>query len=195
MPNDELYTVKQAAIFLNQGEDVVRLLIRADKLRAWSTPLRADTLVRKSDLVALRQAANQRPHARLKSPEPDNTVHLIDPSCLGYAGAEIAMDNPLLLYCGETELTTGSPLLVDPWDTHGVYGFDQMHEVDIVTWHDLKTLVCRDCLLAFLQANDPKETTQTDREEVINMGGKPQTSTPKDKRLKENKMPPMPKGK
>jgi len=53
---DEMYTTKQAAIYLGVTEADVRLAVREGKLRAWTMPLQRGLLVRKADLMQFRQA-------------------------------------------------------------------------------------------------------------------------------------------
>jgi excisionase family DNA binding protein len=52
---DEMYTTKQAALYLGLTEGDVRLAIREGKLRAWNLPMQRGLLVRKSDLMRLRE--------------------------------------------------------------------------------------------------------------------------------------------
>jgi excisionase family DNA binding protein len=52
---DEMYTTKQAALYLGLTEADVRLAIREGKLRAWNLPMQRGLLVRKSDLMRLRE--------------------------------------------------------------------------------------------------------------------------------------------
>jgi excisionase family DNA binding protein len=51
---DEMYTTKQAALYLGITEADVRLAIREGKLRAWSMPAQRGLLVRKGDLLRFR---------------------------------------------------------------------------------------------------------------------------------------------
>ena len=51
---DEMYTTKQAALYLGITEGDVRLAIREGKLRAWSMPAQRGLLVRKGDLLRFR---------------------------------------------------------------------------------------------------------------------------------------------
>ena len=51
---DEMYTTKQAAIYLGVAEADIRLAVREGKLRAWSLPLQKGLLVRKGDLARFR---------------------------------------------------------------------------------------------------------------------------------------------
>ncbi len=53
---DEMYTTKQAAIYLGVTEADVRLAVREGKLRAWTMPLSRSLLVRRGDLMRLREA-------------------------------------------------------------------------------------------------------------------------------------------
>ncbi len=53
---DEMYTTKQAAIYLGLTEADVRLAIREGKLRAWSMPMSRNLLVRRSDLMRMRES-------------------------------------------------------------------------------------------------------------------------------------------
>jgi ribosomal protein S27AE len=59
--SDEMYTTKQAALYVDVEEVVIRILIREGKLRAWSMPLQPGLLVRKSDLEKLREAERPQP--------------------------------------------------------------------------------------------------------------------------------------
>lgn len=52
---DEMYTTKQAAIYLGLTEADVRLAIREGKLRAWTMPMSRGLLVRRGDLMRLRE--------------------------------------------------------------------------------------------------------------------------------------------
>jgi excisionase family DNA binding protein len=56
---DEMYTTKQAALYLGLTEADIRLAVREGKLRAWSMPLQRGLLVRKGDLMRFRQAGNR----------------------------------------------------------------------------------------------------------------------------------------
>lgn len=51
---DEMYTTRQAAIYLGVTEADIRLAVREHKLAAWSLPLQKGLLVRKSDLSRFR---------------------------------------------------------------------------------------------------------------------------------------------
>ncbi|HST03381.1 MAG TPA: helix-turn-helix domain-containing protein [Chloroflexia bacterium] len=51
---DEMYTTKQAALYLGITEADVRLAIRENKLRAWNLPAQRGLLVRKTDLMRYR---------------------------------------------------------------------------------------------------------------------------------------------
>jgi excisionase family DNA binding protein len=53
---DEMYTTRQAAIYLGVTEADIRLAIREGKLRAWAMPLDRGLIVRKSDLLPYRHA-------------------------------------------------------------------------------------------------------------------------------------------
>jgi len=53
---DEMYTTRQAAIYLGVTEADVRLAIREGKLKAWAMPLGRGLIVRKSDLLPYRHA-------------------------------------------------------------------------------------------------------------------------------------------
>jgi excisionase family DNA binding protein len=53
---DEMYTTRQAAIYLGVAEADIRLAVREGKLRAWSLPAQRSLLVRKSDLARFREA-------------------------------------------------------------------------------------------------------------------------------------------
>ena len=53
---DEMYTTRQAAIYLGVAEADIRLAVREGKLRAWSLPTQRALLVRKSDLARFREA-------------------------------------------------------------------------------------------------------------------------------------------
>ena len=52
---DEMYTTRQAAIYLGVTETDIRLAVRQGKLRAWSMPSQRGLLVRKSDLSRFRE--------------------------------------------------------------------------------------------------------------------------------------------
>ncbi len=54
---DEMYTTRQAAIYLGITESDLRLAVREGKLRAWSLPLQRGLLVRKADLMRFREPA------------------------------------------------------------------------------------------------------------------------------------------
>jgi len=56
---DEMYTTKQAALYLGLTENDVRLAVREGELRAWSMPLQRGLLVRKADLLRFRQASGR----------------------------------------------------------------------------------------------------------------------------------------
>jgi excisionase family DNA binding protein len=51
---DEMYTTRQAAIYLGITETDIRLAIREGKLKAWAMPLDRGFIVRKSDLLPYR---------------------------------------------------------------------------------------------------------------------------------------------
>lgn len=51
---DEMYTTKQAALYLGVGEADVRLAVRQGKLRAWNMPNNRGLLIRKGDLSQFR---------------------------------------------------------------------------------------------------------------------------------------------
>jgi len=53
---DEMYTTRQAAIYLGVTEADIRLAIREGKLRAWAMPLDRGLIVRKSELLRFRHA-------------------------------------------------------------------------------------------------------------------------------------------
>jgi excisionase family DNA binding protein len=57
---DEMYTVRQAAIYLGVTEADIRLAVREGKLKAWAMPLDRGLIVRKSDLMPYRQAEGRR---------------------------------------------------------------------------------------------------------------------------------------
>jgi excisionase family DNA binding protein len=57
---DEMYTTKQAALYLGITEGDVRLAIREGKLRAWSLPLQRGLLVRKGDLTRFRDPSSRK---------------------------------------------------------------------------------------------------------------------------------------
>lgn len=57
---DEMYTTKQAALYLGVTETDVRLAIREGKLRAWRLPLQQGLLVRKADLLHFREGNARR---------------------------------------------------------------------------------------------------------------------------------------
>jgi len=56
---DEMYTTKQAALFLGLTEGDIRLAVREGKLRAWSMPMQRGLLVRKADLMRFRQGSSR----------------------------------------------------------------------------------------------------------------------------------------
>ena len=51
---DEMYTTKQAALYLGVAEGDIRLAVRQGKLRAWNLPNNRGLLVRKADLGQFR---------------------------------------------------------------------------------------------------------------------------------------------
>jgi hypothetical protein len=51
---DEMYTTKQAALYLGVAEADVRLAVRQGKLKAWTLPNNRGLLVRKGDLFQFR---------------------------------------------------------------------------------------------------------------------------------------------
>lgn len=57
---DEMYTTKQAALYLGITEGDVRLAIRDGKLRAWSLPAQRGLLVRKTDLLRFREPTGRK---------------------------------------------------------------------------------------------------------------------------------------
>ena len=57
--NHEMYTTKQAALYLGVTEDDLRLAIREGKLRAWQMPSNRGLLVRKADLMRFREPAGR----------------------------------------------------------------------------------------------------------------------------------------
>ena len=52
---DEIYTTRQAAIYLGVAEGDIRLAAKEGKIRAWTSPLHHGLLVRKSDLARFRE--------------------------------------------------------------------------------------------------------------------------------------------
>ena len=56
---DEMYTTKQAALYLGVTEADIRNTVREGKLRAWTLPLRKGLLVRKGDLMKFREPAGR----------------------------------------------------------------------------------------------------------------------------------------
>jgi excisionase family DNA binding protein len=52
--SDEMYTTRQAAIYLGITESDVRLAVREGKLKAWTLPMQKSLLMRKSDLSRFR---------------------------------------------------------------------------------------------------------------------------------------------
>ncbi|MBF6611757.1 MAG: helix-turn-helix domain-containing protein [Chloroflexi bacterium] len=57
--SDEMYTTKQAALYLGVTEADVRLAVREGKLRAWNMPMQRGLLVRKGDLLRFREPAGR----------------------------------------------------------------------------------------------------------------------------------------
>ena len=57
---DEMYTTKQAALYLGITEADVRLAIRDNKLRAWNLPAQRGLLVRKTDLMRFRDPSGRK---------------------------------------------------------------------------------------------------------------------------------------
>jgi excisionase family DNA binding protein len=53
---DEMYTTRQAAIYLGVTDADIRLAVREGKLKAWAMPLDRGLIVRKSDLLPYRHA-------------------------------------------------------------------------------------------------------------------------------------------
>ena len=143
---DEMYTVEQAAAILGLDVGTIRLLIRQGKLRAWQLAGQRGLLVRKSDLdPAVRDPAIAA--AQEGAGRRAELVHLIHPAYMEQLTAE-----PLPLYCGQTEATCGSLMVIDPSAAHSDGdGFDNMAEADVFTWQDLKSKVCMPCLLTYLQ--------------------------------------------
>jgi len=56
---DEMYTTKQAALYLGVTEADIRLAVRQGKLKAWTLPLNRGLLVRKADLVQFRAPSSR----------------------------------------------------------------------------------------------------------------------------------------
>ena len=56
---DEMYTTKQAALYLGVAEADIRLAVREGKLRAWHLPDERGLLVRKADLLRFRGAGGR----------------------------------------------------------------------------------------------------------------------------------------
>ena len=54
--SDEMYTTRQAAIYLGVTEADIRLAVRENKLKAWTLPMQKSLLMRKSDLSRFREA-------------------------------------------------------------------------------------------------------------------------------------------
>jgi excisionase family DNA binding protein len=57
---DEMYTTRQAALYLGITESDVRLAIREGKLRAWTLPAQRGLLVRKGDLARYREPISRK---------------------------------------------------------------------------------------------------------------------------------------
>ncbi|MEO8289196.1 MAG: helix-turn-helix domain-containing protein [Chloroflexota bacterium] len=57
---DEMYTTKQAALYLGITDSDVRLAVREGKLRAWSLPSQRGLLVRKGDLARFRDPSSRK---------------------------------------------------------------------------------------------------------------------------------------
>ncbi|MGI8587129.1 MAG: excisionase family DNA-binding protein [Chloroflexia bacterium] len=51
---DELFSTRQAAVYLGVGEIAIRLAVKEGKLRAWRLPQSRDMLIRKRDLLPFR---------------------------------------------------------------------------------------------------------------------------------------------
>ena len=62
--NYEMYTTKQAAIYLGVTEADLRLAVREGKLRAWNMPSNRGLLVRKADLMRFREPGGRSSLAR-----------------------------------------------------------------------------------------------------------------------------------
>jgi excisionase family DNA binding protein len=61
---DEMYTTRQAALYLGVTEADIRLAIREGKLRAWNLPAGRGLLVRKADLMRFRDKVGRSVLAR-----------------------------------------------------------------------------------------------------------------------------------
>jgi len=61
---DEMYTTKQAALYLGVTEGDIRNTVREGKLRAWTLPLRKGLLVRKGDLMKFREPGGRKSISR-----------------------------------------------------------------------------------------------------------------------------------
>jgi excisionase family DNA binding protein len=57
---EEMYTTRQAALYLGITESDVRLAIREGKLRAWTLPAQRGLLVRKGDLTRYREPISRK---------------------------------------------------------------------------------------------------------------------------------------
>lgn len=64
---DEMYTTKQAALYLGVTEADIRNTVREGKLRAWTLPLRKGLLVRKGDLMKFREPSGRNSISRQMS--------------------------------------------------------------------------------------------------------------------------------
>jgi len=56
---DEMYTTKQAALYLGVTEADIRLAVRQNKLKAWTLPMDRGLLLRKADLLRFRSPASR----------------------------------------------------------------------------------------------------------------------------------------
>lgn len=56
---DEMYTTKQAALYVGVSEGDIRTAVREGKLRAWNLPMQRGLLVRKSDLLRFREPSGR----------------------------------------------------------------------------------------------------------------------------------------
>ncbi len=56
---NEMYTTKQAALYLGITEADVRLAVREGKLHAWNMPAQRGLLVRKADLMRFREPGSR----------------------------------------------------------------------------------------------------------------------------------------
>ncbi len=80
---DEMYTTKQAALYLGIAEADVRLAVKQGKLKAWTLPLDRGLLLRKADLL------------RFRSPAARNTLTRQLPLFTADANGSIATDESL----------------------------------------------------------------------------------------------------